>query len=104
HTLEHLDALAGALHDLDVDLDRVAAAQRRNLRLLLLPFEQVDDVHRDPPGRGVAPDVAALRARSGRSRSLLCSVCCRRQRAIAAWSPLRSTSGTSRPSKDAGRV
>src|SRR5262249_41344913 len=42
---EDLYALARALDDLGVNLDRVAGAQRRHFRFLLLLFELLNDVH-----------------------------------------------------------
>src|SRR5258708_23571259 len=99
HALEHLDALARSLHDLDVDAHRVPGAQHRDLGLLLLPFEQVDDVHRLSPL--MTPPAPERSGRRCRKRSWLCRW---RHCSMAAWSPLRSTSGTSCPSKLAGRV
>src|SRR3989442_2222508 len=42
---EDLDSLSRALDDLGVHLDRVARAKRRDLLLLLLLLELLDDVH-----------------------------------------------------------
>src|SRR5712692_5196787 len=42
---KHLDALAGALHDLGMHLDRIARPKRGHFLLLLLLLELLDDVH-----------------------------------------------------------
>ena len=54
HPLEDLDALASTLDDLDVHPHGVPAAKHRDLGLLLLPLEELDDVHFVPPE--IAPD------------------------------------------------
>jgi len=83
-----LVAIPRALDDLDMDADGVAAAQRRHLGLLLLARQEFDDVHCVPPAIVRDPN------RSGLRRLVDSWLCCRRQVAMAAWFPLRSTSGT----------
>src|SRR5690348_11249000 len=76
---EHLDALPRALHDLGVNLDRVAGPKRRHLRFLLLFLELLDDVHLltprwiyisagAQPARGAGPLAACATAGCGRGR------------------------------------
>src|SRR6266550_7384075 len=87
---EDLDALARPLDDLGVHLDCVACPKRRDLVLLLLPFELLDDVHVFFNSLMCDPCLAAA--------------CWRRHWRIRAWSPERRTSGTPRPRYSAGLV
>ena len=50
------------------------------------------------------PAASAAAMRSGRAAAVRARDCSRRQRAMAAWLPLVSTSGTLMPRKSAGRV
>src|SRR2546430_2077111 len=86
--LEDLDALAGALHHLRVHPHRVPRPELADRPLLLLSPELLDDVHDNLSSPALA-------------RSLACA---RRQRAISAWLPDSSTSGTLRPRHSAGLV
>src|SRR6266851_2009555 len=80
---KHLDALARALDDLRVHLDRVARAKRGDLFLLLLLLELLDDVH------VLFNSLVWAEVRSAAWR--------RRHCLMRAWSPERSTSGTINP-------
>src|SRR5487761_27007 len=89
-SFEHLDPLSRALDDFRVDLDRVACTKRRDLVLLLLLLELLDDVHDFFNSLICEPCLAAA--------------CWRRHSRMRAWSPERSTSGTPRPRYSAGLV
>src|SRR5205814_4428298 len=87
--LEDLDALAGALHHLGVHPHRVPGPKLGHLLLLLLALELLDDVHDNLSSPALTGPVLA---------------CCRRHRAISAWLPDSSTSGTRWPRQSAGLV
>ena len=116
----HLRALFAALYDLRVDLHRIAGAKIGDGFFELVAVDDVDDVHsnfltllagrNEEPGAGPGITLVSYHApssgcnRSARRAAVRRRDCSRRHRAILAWSPERSTSGTSTPRKFAGRV
>ena len=106
--LEHLRTAAGALDDLEVDLDAVPRVEVGDAFAQLLALEILDDLaHGNKRARGPQRPARERRmvvkraAVKTRRRKRLCSS---RHSLIRAWSPERSTSGTSWPRQLAGRV
>src|SRR5487761_207167 len=122
HALESLETLALAVLDLHLHHDGIARGKYRYF-LELRFFNLFDDlVHGRLPLResndhcfscvrmnsSNQPRSSALNSSftssSGRRSQVRPKACCRRQRRMAAWSPLINTGGACRPSTSSGRV